>query len=78
MRRIALTFGIVAAFGLLSGTPAAAMATQRVLLCHGGFVDLPVGHGRKPGDGKGCPLGCHAPLCQDRKKRHGNVDPISL
>jgi hypothetical protein len=45
-------------------------AQARVLhlpLCHGGAVDIPVGP-KAPAHDKSCPAGCHAPLCQNRKR----------
>jgi hypothetical protein len=60
--------GIVAAFGLLLGAPASATVLH-VRGCGGGFLDLPIRQDGKPGHDKSCPVGCHAPLCQDRKRR---------
>jgi hypothetical protein len=51
------------------GWPAAS-APARVLhipLCHGGVLDVPVGP-EAPQHDKSCPSGCHAPLCQSRKR----------
>ena len=67
MRRIALAIGIAAAFAMGGGAPVSGRML-RVPLCHGGVLDLPV-KGEKPGRDKTCPFGCHAPLCQDKKKR---------
>lgn len=37
-------------------------------MCGGGTVDLPISHGDKAPRGRDCPAGCHAPLCQQRKR----------
>jgi len=67
MKRVGSVCGIFAALGLLAAPSAA--AALRVRSCHGGFVDLPIRQDGKPGHGKSCPSGCHAPLCGSRKRR---------
>jgi hypothetical protein len=67
VRRIGAAFGILAALGLFSA-PASANVLH-VKSCHGGFLDLPLKQDGKPGRDKNCAFACHAPLCQDRKRR---------
>ena len=67
MRRAASLSGILAALGLLVA-PASAGATH-VRSCNGGFVDLPIKPDGKAPHDKGCPSACHAPLCDNRKRR---------
>jgi len=69
VKRTALLIGLMAALGMGGGSPVAG-GTLRVAMCHAGFLDLPI-KGGKPARDKSCPFGCHAPLCQERKKRTG-------
>lgn len=67
MRRLAAICGIFAALGLL--TAPTSSAVLQVPSCHGGFIDLPIKQDGKPAHDKNCAFGCHAPLCQSRKRR---------
>lgn len=70
MTRAGAATGMIAALGMLLGAPASATMLQ-VRSCHGGFLDLPIRPSGKPTREKTCPFGCHAPLCQHRKRRPG-------
>ena len=67
MRAVGAIGGIFAALGLLVAP--ASSAVLRVPSCHGGFIDLPIKQGGKPARDRNCAFGCHAPLCQSRKRR---------
>jgi len=71
VKRAAAICGIFAALGLL--TAPASSAVLQVLSCHGGLIDLPIKQDGKPAHDKNCALGCHAPLCQSRKRRGASV-----
>lgn len=71
MKRVAAICGIFAAFGLLA-TPASSAVLQ-VPSCHGGLIDLPIKQDGKPVHDKNCAFGCHAPLCQSRKRRSASA-----
>ena len=77
MTRSAALLGIVAILGLSAGTPATS-SVIRLKMCHGGFADIPFGENGKPAREKGCPFGCHAPLCQERKRRPAAAGPEDL
>jgi len=68
MNRPAALLGMIAILGLSAGTPAASSVIH-LKMCHGGYADIPIGENGKPPHDKSCPFGCHAPLCQDRKRR---------
>ncbi len=74
LTRSAALLGIVAILGLSGGTPAASSVIH-LKMCHGGFADIPVRENGKPSRDKSCPFSCHAPLCQDRKRRADPADP---
>lgn len=70
MNCAAAAIGVIAALGMLVGAPASATMLQ-VRSCHGGLLDFPIRPNGKPTHEKTCPFGCHAPLCQYRKRRPG-------
>ena len=72
MKRLAAPLGIVAMLSLANGAPAAT-GPMRVPMCHGGFTEFPIKGQDLPAHDKSCPFGCHAPLCQERKRRPGTV-----
>ena len=51
------------------GWPAAQSQARmlHVSLCNGGTADIPIGPEHAP-HRKDCPAGCHAPVCQTRKR----------
>ena len=67
MKRVGAIGGIFAALGLLAAP--ASSAVLRVPSCHGGYIDLPIKPDGKPARDRNCAFGCHAPLCQGRKRR---------
>ena len=77
MTRSAALFGIVAILSVSAGTPAASRVIH-LKMCHGGFADIPVRGNGKPSHEKSCPFGCHAPLCQDRKRRAASALPEEI
>jgi len=77
MTRSAALLGIVAILSISGGTPAAASVIH-LKMCHGGFADIPMRENGKPAHDKSCPFGCHAPLCQDRKRRAAPAGPGDL
>ncbi len=70
----AALLGIVAILSLSAGTPAAS-SVFHLQMCHGGFADIPIKENGKPAHDKSCPFGCHAPLCQERRRRAGSGFP---
>jgi len=75
--RSAALLGIVAILGVSAGTPAVSSAIH-LKMCHGGFADIPIRENGKPSRDKSCAFGCHAPLCQDRKRRPAPQLPEDL
>ena len=67
MKRLGAICGLFSALGLLAAP--ASTAVLQVPACHGVFIDLPIKQDGKPDHDKNCALGCHAPLCQSRKRR---------